>query len=58
VRTSIFIETDVKLIEAAAKTGVDRIEFYTVLMLNILKKTDLPQLHPISLHLKLLINAN
>ncbi|MBK6524884.1 MAG: pyridoxine 5'-phosphate synthase [Crocinitomicaceae bacterium] len=29
VRTSIFIETDVKLIEAAAKTGVDRIEFYT-----------------------------
>ncbi|MBL7898788.1 MAG: pyridoxine 5'-phosphate synthase [Crocinitomicaceae bacterium] len=29
VRTSIFIETDVKLIEAAATTGVDRIEFYT-----------------------------
>ncbi len=29
VRTSIFIETDVNLIEAAAATGVDRIEFYT-----------------------------
>jgi len=29
VRTSIFIETDNKLIEAAALTGVDRIEFYT-----------------------------
>lgn len=29
VRTSIFIETDVKLIEAAATTGADRIEFYT-----------------------------
>lgn len=29
VRTSIFIETDLKRIEAAALTGVDRIEFYT-----------------------------
>ncbi|TCP25232.1 pyridoxine 5'-phosphate synthase [Tenacibaculum skagerrakense] len=29
IRTSIFIETDLKLIEAAAKTGVDRIELYT-----------------------------
>ncbi len=29
VRTSIFIETDLKLIEAAAKTGTDRIELYT-----------------------------
>lgn len=29
VRTSIFIETDLNLIEAAKKTGVDRIEFYT-----------------------------
>lgn len=29
IRTSIFIDTDVKLIEAAAKTGADRIELYT-----------------------------
>ncbi|WP_420551597.1 pyridoxine 5'-phosphate synthase [Tenacibaculum aiptasiae] len=29
IRTSIFIDTDLKLIEAAAKTGTDRIELYT-----------------------------
>ena len=29
IRTSIFIDTDKKLIEAAAKTGADRIELYT-----------------------------
>ena len=29
IRTSVFIDTDVKLIEAAAKTGADRIELYT-----------------------------
>ena len=29
IRTSIFIDTDLKLIEAAAKTGSDRIELYT-----------------------------
>ncbi len=29
IRTSIFIETDLKLIEGAAKTGTDRIELYT-----------------------------
>jgi pyridoxine 5-phosphate synthase len=29
IRTSLFMETDFKLIEAAAKTGVDRIELYT-----------------------------
>jgi len=29
IRTSIFMDTDVKLIEAAAKTGTDRIELYT-----------------------------
>ncbi|SFT67557.1 pyridoxine 5'-phosphate synthase [Lishizhenia tianjinensis] len=29
IRTSIFIETDVELIEHAATTGVDRIELYT-----------------------------
>lgn len=29
IRTSIFIETDLNLIAAAAETGVDRIEFYT-----------------------------
>ena len=29
IRTSIFIDTDKKLIEAAAKTGTDRIELYT-----------------------------
>lgn len=29
IRTSIFIGTDLQLIEAAAKTGVDRIELYT-----------------------------
>ena len=27
IRTSVFIDTDVKLIEAAAKTGADRIEY-------------------------------
>lgn len=29
IRTSIFIDTDVKKIEAAATTGVDRVELYT-----------------------------
>ena len=29
IRTSIFIDTDLKLIKAAAKTGADRIELYT-----------------------------
>ena len=29
IRTSIFIDTDLKLIEAASKTGTDRIELYT-----------------------------
>ncbi len=29
IRTSIFIDTDLKLIEAAAKTGTDRVELYT-----------------------------
>lgn len=29
VRTSIFIETDLTLLDAAKETGVDRIEFYT-----------------------------
>lgn len=29
VRTSIFVSTDLKIIEAAAKTGTDRIELYT-----------------------------
>ena len=29
IRTSIFIETDLKMIEYAAKTGTDRIELYT-----------------------------
>ncbi len=29
IRTSIFIETDIKMIENAAKIGTDRIEFYT-----------------------------
>ena len=29
IRTSIFIETDVKMIEFAAKTGTDRVELYT-----------------------------
>lgn len=29
IRTSIFIDTDLKLIEAAKKTGTDRIELYT-----------------------------
>lgn len=29
IRTSIFINTDLQLIEAAAKTGADRIELYT-----------------------------
>lgn len=29
IRTSIFIDTNLKLIEAAAKTGADRIELYT-----------------------------
>jgi len=29
IRTSIFIDTDLHLIEAAAKTGADRIELYT-----------------------------
>ncbi len=29
IRTSIFIETDAKMIEYAARTGTDRVELYT-----------------------------
>lgn len=29
IRSSIFVETDLKMIEAAARTGADRIELYT-----------------------------
>lgn len=38
IRTSIFIDTDLKNIEYAAKTGVDRIELYTGPFANDYKK--------------------
>lgn len=40
IRTSIFIDTDVKLIEAAAKTGTDRIELYTEYFAKAFDKGD------------------
>jgi len=35
IRTSIFIDTDFKLIEAAAETGADRIELYTRICISV-----------------------
>lgn len=40
IRTSIFIDTDLKLIEAAAKTGTDRIELYTEYFAKAFDKGD------------------
>lgn len=40
IRTSIFIDTDIKLIEAAAKTGTDRIELYTEYFAKAFDKGD------------------
>ena len=40
IRTSIFIDTDFKLIEAAAKTGTDRIELYTEYFAKAFDKGD------------------
>ena len=40
IRTSIFIDTELKLIEAAAKTGTDRIELYTEYFAEAFDKGD------------------
>ena len=40
IRTSIFIDTELKLIEAAAKTGTDRIELYTEYFAKAFDKGD------------------
>ena len=40
IRTSIFIDTDFKLIEAAAKTGTDRIDLYTEYFAKAFDKGD------------------
>jgi pyridoxine 5-phosphate synthase len=46
IRTSIFIDTDLKLIEAAAKTGADRIELYTEHFAGAYEKGDKQAIKP------------
>ena len=46
IRTSIFIDTDLKLIEAAAKTGTDRIELYTEQFATQFKKGNKEAIQP------------
>ena len=46
IRTSIFIDTDPKMIEAAATTGTDRIELYTEAFANAYAEGDLDAIKP------------
>ena len=46
IRTSIFIDTDLQLIEAAAKTGADRIELYTEHFADEYAKGNLKAIQP------------
>jgi len=46
IRTSIFIDTDTKLIEAAAKTGTDRVELYTELFATEYEKGNKDAIKP------------
>lgn len=46
IRTSIFIDTDKKLIEAAAKTGTDRVELYTENFASAYAKSNLKSVIP------------
>ncbi len=46
IRTSIFIDTDLKLIEAAAKTETDRIELYTEHFANAYEKGNKQAIKP------------
>lgn len=55
IRTSIFIDTDKKLIEAAAKTGADRIELYTEKFANEFEKGNKEAIKP---YIKAAVLAN
>lgn len=46
IRTSIFIDTDKNLIEAAAKTGTDRVELYTENFATAFSKSNLEAVKP------------
>lgn len=46
IRTSIFIDTDKKLIEAAAKTGTDRVELYTENFATAFAKSNVKAVKP------------
>ena len=46
IRTSIFIDTDKNLIEAAAKTGTDRVELYTENFATAFAKSNLEAVKP------------
>lgn len=55
IRTSIFIDTNEKLIEAAAKTGADRIELYTEKFANEFEKGNKEAINP---YIKAAVLAN
>ncbi len=46
IRTSIFVDTDLKMIEAAATTGTDRVELYTEAFAVAYEKGDLEAIKP------------
>jgi pyridoxine 5-phosphate synthase len=46
IRTSIFVDADVKMIEGAAETGTDRIELYTESYAEAFGKGDLKGINP------------
>ncbi len=46
IRTSIFVDPDVKMVEGAARTGVDRIELYTEQYAKSYEKGDLQGVRP------------
>ena len=46
IRTSIFVDPDVKMVEGASKTGVDRIELYTEHYAKSYEKGQLDGVHP------------
>ncbi len=57
IRTSIFIETDSKMIENAAKTGADRVELYTESYAKLFPENKLDAIKPFTKAAKVALQA-
>lgn len=57
IRTSIFIETDSKMIENAAKTGADRVELYTESYAKLFTENKLDAIKPFTKAAKVALQA-